>query len=160
MYIFIVAAAIIPFYNSYIQYKITWGNGWVFLVELVLAFLCSVPIICYLSIIATLVLHGFNSYKKSLAFGHSIPFAVGLFLFRWIFDLILAFGNSEYLGVPQEGFSFEQLNEKYGRKTNVTFAKPEQPQKPDIRYVKPDNKTDKEQDIVDSDIEYVDVDKE
>ena len=30
-------ASIVPFYNSYIEFKIYWGNGWLFLVPLVLS---------------------------------------------------------------------------------------------------------------------------
>lgn len=147
-------ASIVPFYNSYINYKIFWGKGWLFLIPILLSTLCYVPVVCYFAVIALLIVYGLTTYKKSEAFGHGVGFAIALFLFPWIFNLILAFGKSEYLGVPQDGFSFDQLNEKYGRKTEVTFIKPEETQKPDISYIKPD---DKPEDTEDSDIEYLDM---
>ena len=35
-------AAIVPFYKQYIEFKIYWGNGWLFLVPIVLAALAFV----------------------------------------------------------------------------------------------------------------------
>ena len=79
-------AAVIPFYNAYILFKITWGNGWKFLLLLI-------PI-------ANIVIGIITMVKLAKAFGKSNGFAVGLVLLSSIFMLILAFGNSQYLGVP------------------------------------------------------------
>lgn len=38
-------AAIVPFYKQYIEFKIYWGNGWLFLVPIVLAALAFVPLL-------------------------------------------------------------------------------------------------------------------
>ena len=81
-------AAIIPFYNVYTLFKITWGNGWKFLLLLI-------PI-------ANIVIMIITEVKLAKAFGKSNGFAVGLVLLSTIFMLILAFGSSEYKGVPQK----------------------------------------------------------
>jgi hypothetical protein len=81
-------AAIIPFYNVYVLFKITWGNGWKFLFLLI-------PIANLVFAIITMV-------KLAKAFGKSGGFAVGLIFLSIIFYCILAFDSSTYLGVPQD----------------------------------------------------------
>jgi len=80
-------AAIIPFYNLYVLFKITWGSGWKFLLLLI-------PIANIVFLIITMV-------KLAKAFGKSGGFAVGLIFLSIIFYCILAFDQSQYLGVPQ-----------------------------------------------------------
>jgi hypothetical protein len=80
-------AAIIPFYNLYVLFKITWGSGWKFLLLLI-------PIANIVFVIITMV-------KLAKAFGKSGGFAVGLIFLGVIFYCILAFDQSQYLGVPQ-----------------------------------------------------------
>ena len=79
-------AAIIPFYNIYVLFEITWGNGWKFLLLLI-------PIANIVFAIITMV-------KLAKAFGKGGGFAVGLIFLSVIFYCILAFGPSEYEGVP------------------------------------------------------------
>ena len=79
--------ALIPFYNNYLYFKITWGNGWKFLFLLI-------PFANIVFAIITMV-------KLAKAFGKSGGFAVGLIFLSIIFYCILAFDKSEYLGVPQ-----------------------------------------------------------
>ncbi|HML67984.1 MAG TPA: DUF5684 domain-containing protein [Clostridia bacterium] len=81
-------AAIIPFYNLYVLFKITWGNGWKFLFLLI-------PIANIVFAIITMV-------KLAKAFGKSGGFAVGLIFLSIIFYCILAFDQSQYLGVPEK----------------------------------------------------------
>ena len=81
-------AAIIPFYNLYVLFKITWGNGWKFLFLLI-------PIANFVFLIITMV-------KLAKAFGKGGGFAVGLIFLSIIFYCILAFGPATYLGVPQD----------------------------------------------------------
>lgn len=84
--------SIIPFYNSYIMFKIAWGNGWLFL-------LTFIPF-------ANIVIAIIAEVKLTKSFGHSGGFAVGLVLLPNIFSLILAFDSSRYIGpngVPQIG---------------------------------------------------------
>ena len=80
-------AAIIPFYNLYVLFKITWGNGWKFLLLLI-------PI-------ANIVFYIITMVKLAKAFGKSGGFAVGLVFLSVIFYCILAFDQSQYMGVPQ-----------------------------------------------------------
>jgi hypothetical protein len=79
-------AAIIPFYNLYVLFKITWGSGWKFLLMLI-------PIANIVIAIITMV-------KLAKAFGKSGGFAVGLIFLSVIFYCILAFDSSTYIGVP------------------------------------------------------------
>lgn len=81
-------AAIIPFYNLYVLFKITWGSGWKFLLLLI-------PIANIVILIITMV-------KLAKAFGKSGGFAVGLIFLSIIFYCILAFDQSQYLGVPEK----------------------------------------------------------
>ena len=81
-------AAIIPFYNLYVLFKITWGNGWKFLFLLI-------PIANFVFAIITMV-------KLAKAFGKSGGFAVGLIFLSIIFYCILAFGDAQYIGVPEQ----------------------------------------------------------
>lgn len=75
---------IIPLYNTYIFYKITWGNGWYSLLLLV-------PVVNIVIGIVTLI-------KLAQVFGKGIGFAIGLILLNMIFLPILAFGEAEYIG--------------------------------------------------------------
>lgn len=79
-------ASIIPFYNAYVLFKITWGSGIKFLLLLI-------PIANIVVVIMTQI-------KLAKAFGKSTGFAVGLILLSPIFYVILGFDSSEYLGVP------------------------------------------------------------
>ena len=79
-------AAIVPFYNIYVEYEITWGSGWRFLLLLI-------PIYNIILAIQTQV-------KLAKAFGKSGGFAVGLIFLPYVFNPILAFDGSTYLGVP------------------------------------------------------------
>lgn len=74
--------AIIPFYNSYIFYKIATGNGWLFILQ-------------YIPIVGFFV-RAYGEYKLSKVFGHSGLFWLGLWIFPFIFELILGFGDDQY----------------------------------------------------------------
>lgn len=81
--------AIVPFYNSYLEFKITWGNGWKFLLMLI-------PVANVVIAIITMV-------KLAKVFGKGGGFAVGLIFLAPIFLCILGFGKAEYQGVvPKE----------------------------------------------------------
>lgn len=79
-------AAIIPFYNTYVLFKITWGSGWKWLLLLI-------PLVNVVIYILTMI-------KLAKAFGKSSGYGVGLALLGIVFTPMLAFGDAEYLGVP------------------------------------------------------------
>lgn len=117
--------AIIPIYNGYILYKISWKTMmfWIMLaLGVVGSILMSVGgvtvtadgaaavsdaaaanplvIIGCLFALAAGVIEIIQQYKLSKSFGHGIGYALGLIFLSPIFELILAFGKSEYKG-PQ-----------------------------------------------------------
>lgn len=102
-------AAIVPFYGSYVMARITWGQGWLFLVPYALGMLSSIPYIGKLSALLSLIYYIATVYKLSLAFGHGIGWAVGLFFFPYVFRLIIGLGQSHYFGVPLDGFSWNDI---------------------------------------------------
>lgn len=77
--------SIIPIYNTYILFKITWGNGWYFLLLLI-------PIVNFIILIVT-------EWKLCEVFGKGAGFFIGLLLLPIIFELILAFGSAQYQGI-------------------------------------------------------------
>ena len=79
-------AAIVPFYNIYTMYEITWGSGWRFLMLLIPFY--------------NIVLGIQTQVKLAKAFGKSGGFAVGLIFLTYVFYPILAFDGSVYQGVP------------------------------------------------------------
>ena len=72
-------AAIVPFYNLYVMFEITWGSGWRFLLMLI-------PIYNIILSIQTQV-------RLAKAFGKSGGFAAGLIFLPYIFIPLLAFGK-------------------------------------------------------------------
>lgn len=132
--------SLVPFYHSYIEFKIFWGNGWLFLVPIVFTLLSAIPVIGVLFTIANIVIVVLSKYKKSLAFGEGIGFCLGLFFLPTIFNLILGLSEKyKYLGVPQDGVTYKDMKKKYddfnGRP--VTYAeKPEDKARP-MEYEKP-----------------------
>lgn len=78
-------AAIIPFYNSYVLFKITWGNGWYFL-------LMFIPIV-------NIVIHIITMVKLANVYGKGGGWACGLIFLYPIFLCIMAFDKSiQYVG--------------------------------------------------------------
>lgn len=84
--------SLIPFYNAYLLYKITWGNGWYFLLNLLVIIPFAGPIV-------VLVITIITEYKLAQAFGQGAGFTVGLVLLPYIFTLILGFGDYRYNGM-------------------------------------------------------------
>ena len=85
--------ALIPLYNNYQYFKITWGNGWWFLLLLI-------PF-------ANVVIAIITGFKLARAFGKGFWFGLGLMLLNPIFLGILAFGEPRYKGVPTRDDSFD-----------------------------------------------------
>ncbi|MBE6740922.1 MAG: hypothetical protein E7570_01325 [Ruminococcaceae bacterium] len=78
--------SLIPIYNIYTLVKIVDGNGIKFL-------LLCLPIV---NIVYGIILN----LRMAKAYGKGTGFAIGLILLPNLFQLILAFGSSEYVG-PQ-----------------------------------------------------------
>jgi hypothetical protein len=85
--------AIVPIYNFYLYYKITWGNGWYFLLLL----------IPYVNMLIAII----TTFKLARSFGKSFWFGLGLLILSPIYLGILAFGEVPYLGVPTRDDSFD-----------------------------------------------------
>lgn len=77
--------SLIPFYNTYLLFRIAGRNGWGFLLLLV----PIVQIVVAVMVSIDLAKH----FGKSTAFG-----VIGLFLFSFIGYLMLGFGDAKYLG--------------------------------------------------------------
>lgn len=75
---------LIPIYNGYLLYKLVFGNGWLFLLNLI-------PFVGY-------VLPCVVEFKLAKAFGKGTGFAILSLFFSPITRMILAFGDSEYVG--------------------------------------------------------------
>ncbi len=78
-------AAIIPFYNTYVLFKISFGNGLFFLTLLV-------PFVNFIFLIIMY-------FKLAKAFGYGVGFGFLLLFVNIVAMPILAFGNHEYVGV-------------------------------------------------------------
>ncbi len=78
-------AAIVPFYNTYVLFKLAFGNGWFFL-------LTFIPVV---GSIALLV----SYFRLAPAFGKGAGFGLGLVFLSPIFLAILAFGDADYVGI-------------------------------------------------------------
>jgi len=85
--------ALIPIYNNYLYFKITWGNGWYFLLLL----------IPFVNVIIAII----TTFKLARSFGKSFWFGLGLLFLGAIFMGILAFGKPRYIGVPGRDTSFD-----------------------------------------------------
>ena len=103
--------SIIPIYNMYIMYKISWKTSmfWITLGLAVVAgifgALVSVSAIFVtlqsLVTLAVFVISVMQLYKLSKAFGYGGGFTVGLVFLPFIFTLILGFGSAEYIGAQE-----------------------------------------------------------
>lgn len=78
--------SIIPILNVYTQVKIVDGNGWKFL-------LLIIPVVGFIYGIML-------SFREAKAFGKGTGFGFGILFFPYIFNVILGFGDAQYLG-PQ-----------------------------------------------------------
>ncbi|WP_237037532.1 DUF5684 domain-containing protein [Mediannikoviicoccus vaginalis] len=89
-------AAIIPLYNLYVLFKITWGSGMKFLLLLI-------PIVNIIILIKTQI-------KLAKSFGKGGGFVAGLILLTPIFYAILGFGDAKYMGVPVITTNYNKKN--------------------------------------------------
>ena len=99
---------LIPLYNTYIVFKLAWKTAvfWILVILAVLAGFCNLgepgtisTLGSFLSF-ACFIIYCMCMSNLSKVFGHGGGFTAGLILLPLIFLLILAFGNSQYLGNP------------------------------------------------------------
>ena len=79
-------AAIVPFYNLYVLFDITWGSGMRFLLMLIPLY--------------NIILGIQTQIRLAKAFGKGGGFAAGLIFLPYVFMPLLAFGKGTYQGVP------------------------------------------------------------
>ena len=103
---------LIPIYNYYTQYKITWsGTMYWIMLALTVVSLCLtnatgiMAAVAWAVGMALLVINIMENYKLSISYGHGVGFAIGLILLHPIFMLILGFGGSQYIGPNGENHS-------------------------------------------------------
>ena len=112
-------AAIVPFYNLYVMFEITWGSGWRFLLMLI-------PIYNIILSIQTQI-------RLAKAFGKGGGFAAGLIFLPYIFVPILAFSGASYQGVPVKAAPYQPnqptnpyQNNAYGNAPQGGYQQPPQ----------------------------------
>lgn len=90
--------SLIPIYNSYIIFEMTWGK------ERALYFLLL--LIPFVNIVVAII----TLHKLSISFGKTGAFTAGLIFLPAIFFAILGFGSAQYLGVPDGNGGYYPLN--------------------------------------------------
>lgn len=108
--------AIIPIYNTYIMFKISWKTSmfWIYfftvLVGTVLGQVVSVmsvaspaettglilAIIAFILLIIAVVVNVIMCHRLSKSYGHGVGYTLGLIFLNLIFILILGLGSSQY----------------------------------------------------------------
>ncbi len=106
---------LVPFYNQYTQFKITWDTRYFWLmIALVIGFVILMPIGVFIGgimgvligtlavvvYVAAFVIGITATHRLSQAFGHGVGFTLGLLFLQPIFALILGLGSDQYLGNP------------------------------------------------------------
>lgn len=80
--------AIVPFYNLYCLFDMTFGTGWLFL-------LMFIPCVGQIMLIIMWV-------KLAMAFDKGVAFGIGILFLPFIFVPMLGFGDAQYVG-PSKG---------------------------------------------------------
>ena len=82
-------ASIIPIYSSVVEFQIVGLNPWLLL-------LFIIPVVNFVAVpVLTIV----AAFKLAKVFGKDTGLGFGLWLLPSIFNLVLAFGDSKYVGV-------------------------------------------------------------
>ena len=98
--------SLIPIYNEYILYKISWKSLF-FWIIIALSALLSIfdrnpgtftDIFKYVVAFAAIVIEVIAYSKLAKSFGKGIGFTIGLILFKPVFMLILGLSDAQYLG--------------------------------------------------------------
>lgn len=113
-------ASIVPFYNLFVMYKISWGKGILFLLMLI-------PVVnAFIGLITI--------YKLGKNFDKGIGFIIGMIFLPIVFMPLLAFSDAEFLGIydsktggymPVGGVPYPQYGQpQYGQ---PQYGQPYQP---------------------------------
>ena len=112
-------AAVVPFYDQYTLYEITWGYGWRFLMLLIPIYNIVLAILTYI--------------RLAKAFGKDEGYAVGLVFLPQVFVPMLAFGSAAYHGVPgvtSDRAAASQEWVGYQQPHQPVYQQPQQPAQP------------------------------
>lgn len=112
-------AAVVPFYDQYTLYEITWGNGWRFLMLLIPIYNIVLAILTYI--------------RLAKAFGKDEGYAVGLVFLPQVFVPMLAFGSAAYHGVPGVTSAPTAASQEwvgYQQPQQPVYQQPQQPAQP------------------------------
>lgn len=98
--------SLIPIYSQYTTFKISWNTQyfWIMLACLVVSCIFNntlSEVLYFAGNVARLTggaIYVIQQFKLSKIFGHGIGFGFGLWFFKPVFALILAFGSSKYEG--------------------------------------------------------------
>ena len=118
-------AAIVPFYNLYVLFDITWGSGMRFLLMLIPLY--------------NIILGIQTQIRLAKAFGKSGGFAAGLIFLPYVFIPLLAFGKETYQGVPVKAAPYQNnpyQNNPYQSNPYQQGGYSQQPRQP---YQNPDS---------------------
>ncbi len=134
-------AAIIPGYNAYTYYSISWGNGWFFLFNVITVCMGAALIIAYKWFIFLLIVPIVNliiaistKFKLGLAFNKGIGFLAGLIFLPTIFIIILGFDSSEYASTDNTYKTIEEANAAYKYEEDEEEYKYQDPDEPEVTY--------------------------
>lgn len=104
--------AIIPFYNTYTLFKISWKEKyfwWIIGIAVISGICLFIPFLGWLvdiaAGIALFVITVMSNYYLARSFGHEIGFTIGLIFLYPIFLLVLAFSSAKYVG---NGYELKQ----------------------------------------------------
>ena len=106
--------SIIPYYNVYTQYKLTWKPA-MFWIGLALTLMASfagaaagedpnlaISLVVALLNLAVTVINCVSMYWLARSFGKGTGYTIGLILLEPLFMILLGFGDAEYIGNASE----------------------------------------------------------
>lgn len=123
--------SLIPYYKTYVQFDIFWGDKRYFWLYLIASLAVMIPVLGIVAGIVTFVMSIMLTYKMSRSFGYDIGFTLGLLFLPNIFTLILAFNSAKYIGAPKKSETEEKFEDKVEGVVKEEFKEPE-PQVVDV----------------------------
>lgn len=116
-------AAIVPFYNLYVLFDITWGSGMRFLLMLIPLY--------------NIILGIQTQIRLAKAFGKGGGFAAGLIFLPYVFMPLLAFGKGTYQGVPIKAAPYQNNPYQNNPYQNNPYQQGDYSQQPHQPYQNP-----------------------